>query len=456
MSSDHHNDLAISVRALGKCYHLYARPQDRLKQTLFRGRRQFYREFWALRNVTFDVPRGHAIGIIGRNGSGKSTLLQIIAQTLAPTEGQVLVRGKLGALLELGSGFNPEFTGRENVYMQGALMGLSPAQVQRLFDQIADYADIGQFIDQPVKTYSSGMFVRLAFAVHVQVRPDILIVDEALSVGDQFFQAKCIATIRNLIATGCTVLMVSHSAATIKSLCSRAILLDHGQLVIHGPCDEVMDRYMSIALSDPQQAATAAAPHSQPNAPSPLAKPSVHTHSLLLPPFVKRLTERFGSGQAKFQDCLLLHNDRETTILQSGQTCRIRAILRTELGCELPGEAGIVVSTIEGIELFAINTLFSNVHLPPLPPNTDFAIDFCFRVPLASGKYRVDLGYRIPVQGPYADKAFNATIFEVVNPGSRIIPFLFDVPASIEIRSLPDLVPLDTAPLPLDAGEDSL
>ena len=188
---------AITVRGVGKCYEIYARPIDRLKQTLYRGRRKFYREFWALHDISFEVAPGESIGIIGRNGSGKSTLLQIIAGTLRPDSGEVSVRGRVHALLELGSGFNPEFTGRENVYLNGAVLGLPRREIEARFDQIADFADIGDFLDQPIKTYSTGMVVRLAFAVQALLAPDVLIVDEALSVGDEGFARKCYAWLEN-------------------------------------------------------------------------------------------------------------------------------------------------------------------------------------------------------------------------------------------------------------------
>jgi ABC-type polysaccharide/polyol phosphate transport system ATPase subunit len=191
------NSVALTVRDLGKVYQIYDRPQDRLKQALWRWRRQFYREFWALRHVSLDVRRGETLGIIGRNGSGKSTLLQIICGTLTPSEGSAEVHGRLSALLELGAGFNPEFTGRENVYLAAAMLGLSRGQIDAIYDQIVAFADIGEFIDQPVKTYSSGMYVRLAFAVAISVEPEILIVDEALAVGDIFFQQKCMRHMRD-------------------------------------------------------------------------------------------------------------------------------------------------------------------------------------------------------------------------------------------------------------------
>ena len=228
------SDIAIRVSALGKCYQIYGRPQDRLKQSLWLGRRRFYREFWALRDATFDVRRGEAVGIIGRNGSGKSTLLQIVAGTVAPSTGDVEVNGRVAALLELGSGFNPEFSGRENVFLNGAILGMPPGEIAARFDEIASFADIGEFIEQPVKIYSSGMLVRLAFAVQAFLKPDVLIVDEALAVGDLAYQHKCMRRIRQLLDGGTTLLLVSHGLDMVKRFCDRGLWLDEGRLRYSG------------------------------------------------------------------------------------------------------------------------------------------------------------------------------------------------------------------------------
>ena len=229
------SETAIRARNIGKMYHIYSRPQDRLKQMLFwRFGRNYGREFWALRDLSFDVAKGETVGIIGRNGSGKSTLLQIVTGTLAPTMGEVQVNGRIAALLELGSGFNPEFTGRENVYLNGAILGLSREEMAARFSEIAAFADIGDFIDQPVKTYSSGMVVRLAFAVQAHVQAEILIVDEALSVGDVFFQQKCFTHIRRLQRERVTILYVSHDLVSIQNICGRAILMEEGAAVFEG------------------------------------------------------------------------------------------------------------------------------------------------------------------------------------------------------------------------------
>ena len=254
MSSE---DSSIQVKDLSKRYEIYSQPADRLKQMVLprmqrairRPSRAYFNEFWALRDVSFNVRRGETIGIVGRNGSGKSTLLQMICGTLTPTLGEVTVNGRIAALLELGAGFNPEFTGHENVRLSGLLYGLSEEELRNRYDAILDFAEIGNFIDQPVKTYSSGMYVRLAFAVAINVSPDILVVDEALSVGDEAFQRKCFARIDAIRKAGATILFVSHAASTVSELCNRALLLDHGELLTQGPPKYVVSRYQKLLYS---------------------------------------------------------------------------------------------------------------------------------------------------------------------------------------------------------------
>jgi len=245
---------AVALAKVSKAYLRYARPVDRLKDLILPGPRRG-QPFWALKDISFNVARGQTVGIVGRNGSGKSTLLQIIARTLAPTSGQVLVRGRVSALLELGSGFNPDFTGRENVHFQASLMGLTTAEIEAGFGKIAAFADIGDFLDQPVRTYSSGMFLRLAFAVAVCVEPDLLIVDEALSVGDEAFQRKCFSRIQSMRESGRTILFVSHSGTAVVDLCDEAILLDQGELLMSGSPKEVVARYHRLIFATADQQA---------------------------------------------------------------------------------------------------------------------------------------------------------------------------------------------------------
>lgn len=244
------SDIAIKVDNLSKCYQIYERPQDRLKQMLMRGRKQYYREFWALKDVSFEIKKGETVGIIGRNGSGKSTLLQMICGTLNPTSGEIQTNGRIAALLELGSGFNPEFTGLENIYLNAKVLGLTEQETDSKLNDIIEFADIGDFINQPVKTYSSGMMVRLAFSVAIHVEPDILVVDEALSVGDAYFQAKCASKIKSIISGGATVLFVSHDTTSIKSLCNKALLLNSGCSEYFGDVNTAVEKYYSALVAD--------------------------------------------------------------------------------------------------------------------------------------------------------------------------------------------------------------
>ena len=239
------SDIAISVKNITKTYRLFGHPGDRIKQALTFGRVKFHKEFTALKDVSFEVRKGETVGIIGKNGSGKSTLLQLICGILKPTSGSVTVNGRISALLELGSGFNPEFTGRENIYFQGAIMGLSEEEMDARVDDIIAFADIGEFIDQPVRTYSSGMFVRLAFSAAVHCEPEILILDEVLAVGDMMFQRKCFESLKKLlIKKQPAVIVVSHDIRQIQNFCSRAILLNKGSVILSGYSSEVCKLYI--------------------------------------------------------------------------------------------------------------------------------------------------------------------------------------------------------------------
>lgn len=265
MSSD--SDVVIRVEGLSKHYQIYDTPRDRLKQFVLprlqhltrRPVRQYFHEFKALDDISFEVRRGETVGIIGRNGSGKSTLLQIVCGTLAPTSGTVETRGRIAALLELGSGFNPEFTGRENVYLYASVLGLKREEVAARFESIEAFADIGEFIEQPVKTYSSGMVVRLAFAVIAHVDADILVIDEALAVGDAFFVQKCMRFLRRFMEHG-TILFVSHDTSAVINLCNHAIWLANGKIRFQGSSKDASERYLAAMFESEQQGEPAQAP----------------------------------------------------------------------------------------------------------------------------------------------------------------------------------------------------
>lgn len=253
------SDVVITVKNLSKSYHIYDQPRDRLKQFILPsvrrlvglGAKQYYRDFWALKDISFEVRRGETIGVLGRNGSGKSTLLQMISGTLTPSAGEISIGGKITALLELGAGFNPEFSGRENVYLNAAIFGLAREKIEQKFEEIAAFADIGEFIEQPVKTYSSGMYARLAFAVATALDPEILVVDEILSVGDIFFQARCMRKLDEFRERGGTVFFVTHDTYAVERICTRTIVLDKGQMVFAGAVADGVTVYYKMSREEP-------------------------------------------------------------------------------------------------------------------------------------------------------------------------------------------------------------
>lgn len=407
-------DAAICVAHVSKCYNIYERPEDRLKQSLFaRFGRKFHREFWALNDVSFTVKRGEMFGIIGRNGSGKSTLLQIIAGTLKPTTGTVKTRGRLAALLELGSGFNPEFTGRENVYLNGAILGLSRAEIDARYDDIAAFADIGEFIDQPVKVYSSGMFVRLAFAVTTSLSADVLLIDEALAVGDIFFQQKCYQRLQSLLNEGVAIILVSHALNDVEQFCQRGLLLHQGRTLLTGTATEAVKRYYLVEQEHQAVTAVPPPPHPLPlppeaSAPSPapsprswLAEQSTGPQANSFPwpaPEVftnANLTKQFSNGQA--------HCTAVAICDENGQPCRRfyqgdKMVIYYEFAID-----GALEVPDPGIELLNHQNII--VHgksarqfvLPPQPP-TDLPrgsylrVRQTFDLNLAVGKYTITIG----------------------------------------------------------------
>lgn len=385
--------LALRARGLGKCYRSYARPFDRLRQVLpFVRRRPAVREFWALRDVDLELPRGCALGIVGRNGSGKSTLLQILGGTLAPTSGEAEIHGRAGGLLELGSGFHPEFTGRENARLQGILLGCTPDEVDAQMEAIARFAEIGPFLDEPVKTYSSGMFVRLAFAVQAVLPPELLIIDEALAVGDAAFQIKCMTHMRKLLDGGTTLLFASHDLEAVRSLCQEAIWLEQGEVRARGCPRETTSAYVrhlfgataSVPASAPGTSATRAAGAAQPAGPA-------------LPPL--ELADgpgRWGTGRARITG-LRLQSLQDFAASGSATTdgpfrtgCRLRLEVACRAEAPLDGaHLGLAFSlrNTNGLDLITFATYEVGRRLPPLPRGGVLRMAFEFDNILPRGEY---------------------------------------------------------------------
>lgn len=419
MSSDSHN---ISVESLGKKYDIYARPADRLKQMILPrlgrvvGRHDlaYHNEFWALRDVSFSVRRGETVGIIGRNGSGKSTLLQMVCGTLTPTEGEVRTNGRIAALLELGAGFNPEFTGEENVYLSGLLYGISDVKLRARFDSILAFADIGDFIHQPVKTYSSGMYVRLAFAIAAHVDADTLIIDEALSVGDVRFTQKCMRFLRDFQKRG-TLLFVSHDTGAVTNLCDRAIWLDKGRQLMDGSTRDVVERYLAEQHAADRLAggqAVTVKPAStsgvksigrQPAASIPEDVVDARQAVLQGQEGLNRIKvfafdpenmgNQFGAGQARISGAKLVGGDgSDTQLFTGGEVVSLQIDAEVSADVETP-IFGFYVKDRLGQRLFGDNSYLTYSTAPMMvQAGTVLRAHFDFRMPiLPTGDYSIDV-----------------------------------------------------------------
>lgn len=362
------SEIAVKVEGLSKSYHIYEQPHDRLKQSILprlhrlmgKQPRQYFREFWALKNVSFELKRGEAVGIIGRNGSGKSTLLQMICGTLNPTCGTVQAYGRVAALLELGSGFNPEFTGRENVYMNAAVLGLSKIEIEDRFERIAAFADIGEFIEEPVKTYSSGMMLRLAFAVQAQVSPNVLIVDEALAVGDAKFQAKCFDQLNRLMDAGTSILLVTHSSEQVVTHCARALLLESGRVLEAGQPRSVVNRYMDLLFGQEKKSVQATPSSSDGDSVKEFttqeAKLSHQEDVFNTRPGYNPYEYRWGDGSAKILDfCLCADNECYPSAISVGQNITLTISVRF-LNALVRPIFGITIKTKEGVTVYGVNS----------------------------------------------------------------------------------------------------
>ncbi len=428
------SEIAIKVENLSKCYQIYDTPRDRLRQfVLPRVKRavagltrqapsvtSYCKEFWALKDVSFEVHKGETVGIIGRNGSGKSTLLQLICGTLTPTSGSIQTQGRIAALLELGSGFNPDFTGRENVYMNASILGLRKEEIDACFDDIASFADIGNFIEQPVKTYSSGMFVRLAFAVNIMSQPEIMIVDEALAVGDMAFQAKCMTALRRIQDRGATVLFVSHDIGSVKSLCAKAVYLESGLIKSFGQAATVAEDYVRVmreemnAQSGPDPDKSANASVEAPVVPAAIMKMADFKTSTA---FDRRVAQfRYGAGGARISFAELVDlQDQPVVSAQFSQQVKIRIYFSVENETDLSVNYYIQ----DDKKNLIIGAGLRTVGEPLLhcPPRTRHVVTYTTTLPLQEGNYSIQFQLTKPVlqdqTAEFMDVIDDAIVFNV-------------------------------------------
>lgn len=444
------SDIAIKIENLCKCYHIYNQPRDRLKQFILPrlqcisgpAPKQYFREFWALRDVSFEVKKGETVGIVGRNGSGKSTLLQLICGTLHPTSGRIQTNGRIAALLELGSGFNPEFTGRENVHLSGTVLGLSEDEINARFDDIVAFADIGEFIEQPVKTYSSGMFVRLAFSVNIMSQPEIMVVDEALSVGDMAFQAKCMTALRRIQDGGATVLFVSHDIGSINSLCSRAAYLESGQLKSFGKAAAITADYVREAreemnvqnLTSPSPASAAGIPSTVPFGPSTIVKSAEFKTSEAFDRSIAQF--RYGTGGARISFAELLDlNEQPVVTAEFNQQVKIKIYFSVESESDISANYYIQ----DDKKNLIVGAGLRTVGRPLLHclPGSRYVVTYMTSLPLHEGNYSIQLQLSKPViqdqTAEFLDVIEDAVVFSVQrNLTGRIWTKVY-LPNSVEV-----------------------
>jgi len=376
------SDIAIKVDHVTKMYKLYDRPRDRVKDALGLSRKKLYREHFALQDVSFDVKRGETVGIIGTNGSGKSTILKIITGVLNPTEGNVEIEGRISALLELGAGFNMEYTGIENVYLNGTMIGFSKAEIDSKLQDILDFADIGDFVNQPVKTYSSGMFVRLAFAVAINIEPEILIVDEALSVGDVFFQAKCYQKFEEFKKAGRTIIFVSHDLSSISKYCDRVILLNRGDKLAEGEPKDMVNLFKKLLVSGGTDTETI----------SSFGRVSASTEDCWKKYFeVNPNLNEYGSGEAEIIDyCIVDEEDNLTNTIIKGTRFTIKSKVRFNQSVNNPIFT-FTFRNIKGTDITGTNTMYENVEIGTVKQGDEYVASFEQEMFLQGGEYLLSI-----------------------------------------------------------------
>lgn len=377
------SNCAIQVVNLSKCYHIYDKPQDRLLQMLTWGKTGKPREFWAVKDVSFTINRGETVGIIGRNGSGKSTLLQMICGTVTPTKGCINTFGRVVALLELGAGFNPEFTGYENIVLNAAILGFSKQTIEERMEKIIEFSELGAFIDQPVKTYSSGMYSRLAFSISIHVDPEILIVDEALSVGDARFIAKCMKRIKDIQKSGTTILFVSHDVGTVRTLCDRAIWLDKGTLVQDGDVFPVTGSYMEYMFHDEVSEET----NQHENIDNKIENESVlAAKTVNIKMLDARPVTHWGSHKGLIESASICdeHGTRKDVITWGEQ---IKIVVEANIPLDIPREhlsIACSIKDLKGTDLIVLTTYDNHTQLPA---HEKICVSFCLTNPLVTEKY---------------------------------------------------------------------
>ena len=439
-----YEDVAIHVSNLSKNYHIYDRPEDRLKQFIFSrlyrsvGKQpvSYYRDFWALQGISFEIKKGETVGIVGKNGAGKSTLLQVLTGTLTPTSGNVQINGRLAALLELGSGFNPEFTGRENVYLNGTILGMSRNEVDARLDDILAFADIGEFIDQPVKTYSSGMYVRLAFAIQANIDPDILIVDEALAVGDAHFVHKCMLRFNELQTQGCTILFVSHDANAVRNLCERAIWIEGGEVKQVDDAGKVVDDYLAWLFG--QTVVTNVAANTDNVTVSPDHNMPGLSSGLLPETSIPNVDRRLGDQKCEILGAGL-YNETLNPISSTFNNCTV-VIRLTIRNNSLPHDsrpiAGYIFRNAKGQEIASTNNDVEETDIGSLPVGGHTTVRMYIDLPiLHPGSYAFSLvvGYILKnKEAIVADRVENSLIFDIMTNKKVYVTMRFPTKIKIE------------------------
>jgi ABC-type polysaccharide/polyol phosphate transport system ATPase subunit len=366
---------AVEFQGVSKSYAIYDAPGDRLKELLTLNRVKRHRDFWALHDVSFQVKRGETFCIVGENGSGKSTLLQMVAGILHPTSGTVGIDGRVSALLELGAGFNPEFSGRDNVYLNGSILGLTTRQIDQRYNDIAAFAEIGSFLDQPVKTYSSGMVVRLAFAVAINVDPEILLVDEALAVGDIYFRQRCMRKVHELRQRGITILFVSHAVSDVKAIGDRILWLDHGRMIDVGEPDRVVSKYLAaMTEKDSTYLRLKSAADPEPRRGGPVQAPEIVET-------IPNIDHRFGDGRAEIMGIAVLDEQgRNLPILEPSSRIVVRISVRATAGVALP-IVGFMLRNQLGMDFSGTNTAREGYELAALQAGDITTVDFYLELP---------------------------------------------------------------------------